>query len=176
MLIEVIDVGTPVAVKKYHTIEVAYKADGKTSGKKLMSFLFPEVYETLSKASRGAVFEVTSVKNDAGYWDWVKVVESGSAGLPAPTEQGAAPRDFKQESKAVKSTYETAEERAARQILIVRQSSLSNAVATLAVGAKSITPTAVVALAKEYEDYVFGGTARERAEAAVAAIEDDVPL
>jgi len=38
----------------------------------------------------------------------------------------------------------------------VRQSSLSAAVATLAVGAKGVKPTDVIDVAKLYESYVFG--------------------
>ena len=55
------------------------------------------------------------------------------------------------------SNYETKEERAARQVLIVKQSSLSTAVSALAVGAKS-TPSAadVIAYAKQLEQYVMG--------------------
>ena len=55
------------------------------------------------------------------------------------------------------SNYETKEERAARQTLIVKQSSLSTAVAALAIGAKS-SPSAsdVIAYAKQLEQYVMG--------------------
>jgi len=174
MRIEIIDVSAPVSIKKYYTIEVAYRADGKTQGKKLMSFLFPETYIILSKAKRGDVFEVTSVKNDAGYWDWTEVTKSENHTGASIELAPVAGRDFKKEATTVKSNYETAEERAARQVMIVRQSSISNAIATLSVGAKTLKSEDVIATAKEYEAYVLGGTPRQLAEAAVAAIESDI--
>ena len=174
MLIEIIDIGSPVAVKKYFTIEVAYRADGKTQGKKLMSFLFPETYITLSKAKRGDVFEVMSVKNDAGYWDWTEVTKSENHTGANIELAPVAGRDFKKESATVKNNYETAEERAARQVLIVRQSSLSTAVASHGIVGNLKTANDIISLAKEYEAYVFGGTPRQLAEAAVAAIESDI--
>lgn len=57
------------------------------------------------------------------------------------------------------STYETPEERAKKQVYIVRQSSLSNALTALAIGAKTPPkPDEVIELARKYEDYVFGKT------------------
>jgi hypothetical protein len=54
------------------------------------------------------------------------------------------------------SNYETKEERAARQVLIVKQSSLTNAVATLSPGAKAaLDANAVIDLAQKYADWVF---------------------
>ena len=56
----------------------------------------------------------------------------------------------------VKSTYESPEERAKRQILIVRQSALDRAVTTLSVGAK--TPPGyddVTTLATKYYNWVM---------------------
>ncbi len=55
-----------------------------------------------------------------------------------------------------RSTYETPEERAKKQVYIVRQSSLSVARDNLAVGAKS-PPDAesIIALARKFEAYVF---------------------
>ena len=176
MLVEIVDVGSPVAVKKYHTIEVAYKADGKVQGKKLMSFLFPEVYSTLSKAQRGEVYDITSVKNDAGYWDWTGVEKTIINTTTTSSSTGiVSVRDFKKESATAKSNYETAEERAARQVLIVRQSSLSTAVAAQGIVGKLKTADDIINLAKEFEAYVFGGNPRQLAEAAVVAIESDLP-
>lgn len=55
------------------------------------------------------------------------------------------------------STYETSEERAKKQVYIIRQSSISAAINLLGTGAK--TPAAislVLDTAKAFEDYVFG--------------------
>jgi hypothetical protein len=74
---------------------------------------------------------------------------------PTPSQTSSAASTGTVAAKPV-SNYETKEERAARQVMIVRQSSLSNAVSTLSVGAKHLTPSEVVAVAKEYERYVLG--------------------
>ena len=144
----------PTTRGSYQELEVVYKNltfQGKVESKKLMSFgAGASSFTTLSTASGGSVWDVTVVKNDKGYNDWVSttpatgvsVTEAAPTGKPAPT-----PR----------STYETPEERAQRQVLIVRQSSLSSAIATLAIGSKlAPKPNEVIAVAKEYEAYVFG--------------------
>lgn len=146
---------TPTAKGSYQTADVAYKNNsfqGKVEGKKVMSFgATKDSFTTLATAQPGESYEVTIVKNDKGYNDWVSMAKA-TAGAASPA---AAPS--KAATVAPRSTYETPEERAQRQVLIVRQSSLSSAVNTLTAGAK--TPPAVesvIALAKQYESYVFG--------------------
>jgi hypothetical protein len=78
-----------------------------------------------------------------------------------------------------KSTYETPEERAARQVLIVRQSSISSAV-EFAVAHKVKDPQEVIAIAKQFEDYVFGNDKVKQEVVEVkpnfSDLEDDIPL
>lgn len=138
---------------KYKMMEVAYKgSDGKVTSKKVMSFgAAADVFKRLTSAKQGDSFEITSTKNDKGYWDWVGIQDAtaGAASVSAPKGANASP----------KSTYETAEERANRQVLIVRQSSLSNAVEFLALNSKKVpTVQEVVEVASFFEDYVFGKT------------------
>lgn len=147
----------PTAKGSYTQLEVVYKNltfQGKVESKKLMSFGANQgAFNILSSAQQGSQWEVTPVKNAQGYLDWTSVTPSdGSA--PA----AAAPSAITSSKAAVspKSTYETPEERAQRQILIVRQSSVSAAVSTLSVGAKVVKPADVIAVAKQYEAYVFG--------------------
>jgi hypothetical protein len=120
---------------------------GENKQQTLFSFANPAVFATLKAAVPGQDYMVDTTKNDAGYdqWSAVKPVSEADA---APVQGG---------TKAVtKSTYETAEERAARQVLIVRQSSLSAAVGTLSPGAKSaLDSEQVLALAQKYTDWVF---------------------
>jgi hypothetical protein len=81
------------------------------------------------------------------------------AGAPSPVATPQASIAGKPAAASPRSTYETPEERAQRQILIVRQSSLSSAVALLTTGAKTApSAQAVVDVAKEFEAYVFGVT------------------
>lgn len=144
-------------------LEVAYKNltfQGKVESKQLFDFgVQKDSFKTLAVGQIGQVYEVDVVKNDAGYNDWVKVnksdgtvstsngsttpprISAGTVGTPAP----------------VKSTYETPEERAKKQIYIVRQSSLSNAIDLLSVGAKSQPKVeAVIETARAFEEFVFG--------------------
>lgn len=152
-----IDIKTvPTAKGSYQTADVAYKNNtfqGKVEGKKVMSFgNTKKAFTVLATASPGESYDITVVKNDKGYNDWIDMVKSNGA-----VAQEVAPvANTGKASPAPKSNYETAEERAQRQVLIVRQSSLSSAVATLTAGAKAApSADAVIALAKQYEAYVF---------------------
>ena len=149
MLIKIINVSQPEKVKTYFTMEVNYKNEqGQTQGKKLMSFTAPEVFNTLKTASQGDTYDITTEKDKNGYWQWIAAVKAEGAAT-----SGARPQPASQVQS--RGSYETAEERAARQRLIVRQSSLSAAVATLTVGSKSLNPEDVLLLAEKYNDWVF---------------------
>jgi hypothetical protein len=171
MQIQIIDVGTPNTHaakngRSYQSIEVAYKGtDGKVSSKKLMSFSNPSVFKHISGLSRGDTVDVVTQKDDAGYWQWTAI---GNGEQQVATQTATTPT-----TRVTGSNYETKEERAARQVLIVRQSSLSSAVATLTAGAKS-APIAddVIALAKLYEGYVF---APEVPSSSLDDFESDIP-
>jgi hypothetical protein len=133
---------------KYKMAEINYKGqDGKPAQKKLASFTNADVFKTLTGAASGSGFDIDQVKNDKGYWDWTKATSATSAKAAASTGN-ASP----------KSTYETAEERAQRQILIVRQSSLSSAIALL--GTKA-SPQQAIEVAGLFEQYVFGKQEKE---------------
>lgn len=110
-------------------------------------------FATLSVAQPGESFTIEVVKNDKGYNDWVSATKGGvEAGATPATATGKAAS-----ASPAKSTYETAEERAQRQVLIVRQSSLSSAATVLTAGAKTPPNGAtVIELAKQFEQYVFG--------------------
>lgn len=142
----------PTAKGSYQQLEVTYKNltyQGKVESKKLMSFgANADAFKALANVQAGQLYNVTVVKNDKGYNDWVAVAASTG-------ESSAAPAASKAATSAGRSTYETPEERAQRQVYIIRQSSISSAIATLAVGAKSLKPEDVLAVAKQYENYVF---------------------
>ena len=180
MQIQIISTTTttkPTARGSYQELEVVYKNltfQGKVESKKLMSFgAGADSFKTLSAAASQSVWDVEVVKNDKGYNDWVKTTPSNGS---APAQTSAAPAKT---TASPKSTYETPEERAQRQILIVRQSSLSSAVATLSVGAKSVPkPEDVISVAKQYEAYVFGTDvlyAKDPVKADAAPASNDFP-
>lgn len=127
---------------------VTYTYNGQNKQQNVMSFANPEVFSALKKAVPGSEYEVDTTKNAAGYDQWSSFKPAGGA-APA-TVQAPGP------TKVVGSNYETKEERAARQVLIVRQSSLAAAVNSLSPGAKvALDKAAVLALAQEYTDWVF---------------------
>lgn len=150
----------PTQKGSYQVADVAYKNNtfqGKVEGKKVMSFgATAESFKVLATAQPGQTFEVNVVKNDKGYNDWVSMQPAGGA-VPSVSAAGpvASASAGKSSTPAPRSTYETPEERAQRQVLIVRQSSLSSAVATLSVGAKAVKAEDVLHLAKRYNDWVF---------------------
>lgn len=141
--------------KPYVMLDVAYKnlSTGKTEGKKIFPFGDSEpTFKAMKDAKPGSQFTVTSEKgppNAQGqsYWNWVKVESIAPGSAPAAVGKAVA---------APKSTYETPEERARRQVLIVKQSSLGAAVELLSVGAK--TPPSlktVTDLAQQLTDWVL---------------------
>ena len=166
----------PTAKGSYQQLEVTYKNltfQGKIESKKIMSFgAGAGAFTTLSKAGAGSTWEITIVKNAQGYNDWTAVAAASADSAPAAVP--GAINSPKATVGATRSTYETPEERAQRQILIVRQSSLNVALGTLSVGAKTIKPDDVIALAKVYENYVFD--VKDPGESGFADLPDfDVP-
>lgn len=163
--------------KTYKALTVVYKSDsGKIENKTLLPFGGNErSAKLLSEAEIGSVWNVVAEKNPAGYWDWTSVSPSnGSINTSAPSAAPAARRE------ETSNRFETAEERAKKQVYIVRQSSISAAVATLTAGVKSPPdPKLVIETAKLYEAYVFDTSLGEDVVASppkgsVAELEDDI--
>jgi hypothetical protein len=153
------------ANKPYQELEVTYKnlTFNKVESKKCFSFGAQEgAFKALSGAKQGDVFEVTVVKNAAGFNDWTACVQAApGTEVAAQNNQtgaimGAGSINAGGKSVQVKSTYETPEERAIKQRYIIKQSSLSGAINLLTVGAKSPPATeAVLALADTLVAYVM---------------------
>jgi hypothetical protein len=149
--IEIINVGDVQKKEKYSTYEIVYRDIGKekVGTKKLMSFAYPLVYNGLKGAQKGEKYNVTLVK-EGEYWQWT---EFSVPGLEAPmAQQEAPPSAAKNYVKG--SNYETSEERAARQTSIIRQSSISNAIAALKVDKQKIDSDELFAYAAKIEDWV----------------------
>lgn len=170
MQITVIDVGAPNthAAKNgrtYQSLEVTYKNDqGQAQSKKLMSFANPQVFKAAQEWIKGSVVTVTTEKDANGYWQWIGL--GGGDSIVAESKSANTGNT----TRVTGSNYETKEERAARQILIVRQSSLSSAVELLGTG-KSVAD--VISTAKQFEAYVFGAS---QGIDAINELEDDIPL
>jgi hypothetical protein len=181
--IEIINVNAvtkPTAKGSYIMLDVAYKnqSTGKIEGKKIMSFVDKELYNVMSKASMGQSFTITSEKKPAKdgneYWTWI-LAEPVGASTTAETPVAA-----KAGFVSPKSTYETSEERAARQVLIVRQSSLSNAIELLQNEKKPPTTEDVLRLADTFVNWVFQKginlTQSKESSTSWEDMEDDIPV
>lgn len=175
MQVEIVDVNRSDAMgkngKSYGVLQVAYRADGKMQEKKLMSFSNPNVFKHIEKMQKGETVNVTTEKDANGYWQWTSIGE-GATSTPQ-TQQSAA--NNAGATRVTGSNYETKEERAIKQRYIVRQSSLSNAIDSLSVGAKSpLLPADVIAVAKQFEEWVFSENNKPALDAIVEDLEDDI--
>lgn len=145
----------------YNEAVITYKNKSfqdKIETKKILDFAAKEVYPTLSQAKFGEVFDIVRTKDEQGYWQWTGIGPGNDSNQFKAQPEGN-PMNNKTPSVTPKSTYETAEERTARQVMIVRQSSLANAVSLLAAnGGKKNTVEEVIAVAKQFENYVLDKT------------------
>ena len=170
--ITIIDVtidDVPNAKGGYKKMNVAYKARNRQSGRdevdaQALVSLYADkgVWAALEKAQKGDTFSVDLEKNEKGYWQWVGIHRQDA---PAEGSQDApSPRAF---SSPTKPTYETPEERAQKQIYIIRQSSISSAVELLKDHGKQPDPEAVIKVARQFESYVMG--------TGIGDLTDDIP-
>ena len=175
MQIEVIDVGTVNSHsakngRQYQSVEVTYKNEqGQAGNKKLMSFAAPDVFKTAQTWTKGDSVNIDSVKDDNGYWQWKAILGAGQA------PSASAPRASSASPAARGNSYPTTDERAQTQVYIIRQSSLTNANATLATTGKPVSKDEVVALAQVYERFVLGQTVAAEPES-IAELASDIPF
>lgn len=127
---------------KYSQATVHYDQDGEAKERKVMSFAVPAVYTTLVNANVGDAFDIKAEK-DGKFWKWVQCTPVGASGSPSSAS----------ESKPARGGWETPEERAMKQVYIIRQSCLSSAVNL--VGPKG-TVDDVLEAAKRFEAFVHG--------------------
>lgn len=149
--IKVVSVSAPEQVKKgrqnYKTLTVVYTKDGKEESKKLVDFTNKDVFEAASKLEPGTNVKVT-IEKQGDYWQWTKIESNERQGDTMAEARSTRPS----------STFETAEERAKRQIYIVRQSSISSAIEYFKLTeAKKVKPDEILLLAAQFENFVFGG-------------------
>lgn len=152
---------------KYKAATVEYvELDKNEPGKKmLVSFgNGKDVFLIFAASSAGEVYEVELQKGDK-YWDWIAAKKIDA------TIQSAV-------KATPKSTYETPEERAARQIYIIRQSSLERAIQYFElVGNKKVTDKDVIFLATTFASWVVSPQeVIEDPMDAIKNMEDDIPF
>lgn len=155
MLVSITGVKVSTAPKGYSVAEVTYSRDGKEESRKIMSFVNQEVFKAVSGFKTFPV-DVNIVlakelnkKDGKEYWQW-KAIETGVSN--DATSKAGPP------AKAFTSNYETPAERAKRQVYIVRQSSLANAIAYFAAlepKGISVTTEGVIETANQFANYVL---------------------
>ena len=121
----------------YDSLEIPFKDNGKVSGKKLNSLFQKEVFAKVKEFQRGDRIEVDLEKETGSdgkeYWQWKAVRKldgessEGTSSTPTQAQESKAPVSNSRGGKVLGSTYETPEERALKQVLIVRQSSFTSA-------------------------------------------------
>lgn len=159
--------------KPYKVNEVAYKNHSfqdKLEEVKVNSYskIFPKVGEMQT----GQSFLIDKEKNDGGFWEWQSIVPISPDQLASSTKESIKDTGSIKAIQ-VKSTYETPEERAKKQVYIVKQSSISNAVSMLSVGAKApLKREEVLLLAQELVNWVFSTSPG----GAFDDIPDDIPV
>lgn len=138
------------AGKSYQNAEVVYKNldSGKVENKNITQY--SSIFKAIADAQGGQVFDVKSEKNDSGFWEWVSFVRDTNPGASASA--AATPV-----AAAKGGTWETPEERAKKQVYIIKQSSIGHAVSMLSIGAKA-PPSfeQVKVLAQQLTDFVLG--------------------
>ena len=165
--------------RQYQSIEIMYKNDaGQAQNKKLMSFANPAVFKAAQTLQKGDVVHVSTEKDANGYWQWTAVGNDAADVTDKRddgTSQGSTQAASSAPTRVSGSNYETKDERAARQVMIVRQSSLSNAVSTLAIEGSKATANDVISLAKLYEGFVLVQDVAVEP-ASIAELESDIPF
>jgi hypothetical protein len=180
----VISISLETDVKKqgggsFKAWELVYKTnDGevRTLAKPVTGLRFNATLKSgLESLKPGDPFTAETDKNPQGFLDVKSVSKGHSEGSPAiPTSVGTPTPQVASKGNAYQaSSYPTADERAKTQNHIIRQSSLAQAVATLAIGSKGAKPAEVLAVAEEYVAWVKN---EKVGMDAIAEMEDDIPV
>lgn len=153
--------------KRWGKLVVDYTQNGKPRKQNVMSFKNPDVFKKVQDLV-GQTVEVEVVKNEKGFDEWASVgVASSTPGSSGGTAQAPA------RAASNSGNWETKEERAYRQVLIVKQNALTNAVAALTPGAKAALSTEdVLKKAQEFSDWVL---AQEAEDNSIESLSDDIP-
>lgn len=163
-LLKSVDITKPNASKSYKQMVVTH-TDGKdTTGKKIFDFSTPKhVWDTLAAAKEGDAFVITREKDakEGKYWEWKDIGPADATAVAAPV--AAAPSAT---VPAKVGNWETSDERAKKQVYIVRQSNIAQAI-SLHTARGDLSLVSILQTAKALENYVFGD--------GVAGLTDDQP-
>lgn len=167
-----VNLNTKIAKKgggSYDAWELVYRSpenEVKQLAKPVQSLKFtPGLKDGLSSLAPNDNFVAELEKNANDFWD-VKSIRKADANevVQQPVVQDSRPPAAvaatggtavpARGGKVTGSTYETAEERAKKQVVIVRQTSIDYAMKFLIAAGKEVTLDAVLDTAKEFEKHV----------------------
>ena len=151
--------------KTYKTMVLTHTDLGtkKTDGKKMIDIYTDKtLWAVMAAAKPGDVFTIDRVKNDKGFWEWKTATPTtAAAAAVAPVRSDPPAQASGTDKPARVGSWETPDERALKQIYIVRQSSI-NAAIELTGPAPIGTDKQlhahldiVLGIAKRFENYVF---------------------
>ena len=131
-----------------------------------------EVFLAMASATEGSNWDITTAPNqrDSKYTDWVKAVPVNASSKPSTEAKGTRT-----------STYETPEERAQRQVYIIRQSSLERALDyNSLMGNKKVSTDEIISMADYFASYVLNGrkidSEAHARQAMLDTYDEDVPF
>lgn len=139
MQIEIVNVNIE-KVRTWQVANVVYKGfNGENKTFKLVSFSNPATFAVLKDAQAGETYEVTTSKNDKDYTVWTSATKVATSNVAT--------------AAAVGKTAWVPD--ADRQRLIVKQSSLSNAVALIARDGRPPVVQEILDVADQFVAYVY---------------------
>ena len=143
---------------------------GKIEAKQIFPFsMTKELFEKVKTLEPNQTYSVTTEKDEGGFWVWTAVDRQDNPTMPAPTRGTAVPT-------AGRPQYETADERAAKQVYIIKQSSLATAVALLKTEKVQPSPQDVIAVAQVFTNWVMEKPGiKGDAQPDISDLQDDIP-
>lgn len=132
------------------TVNYTDEAAEKNFSKKFMSFKNPDVFKVLQEAAPGQRYEV-DVKKEGDFWEWVSIEPAGEAKVAVTTPKGRAAGT----ATSTGRDWETAEERALKQVYIVKQSSIASAIQLATLSPEPYDVNKILEVAQKFVDYVF---------------------
>jgi hypothetical protein len=140
---------------KLYDLEFIDQESGREKKRQMIEFNSGAAFQKLADSEIGSTWEVTTKPaKDPQYTDWVDATPVDEEELVEPAKAAGKGKTTKPAAAPFKSTYETPEERARKQVYIVRQSSITAALTFAGPECNSIDT--VLEFAKQFEAHVFG--------------------
>lgn len=178
MIITVLEVGKAASKSKgkskWYEVSVKYDSDKGEKEKKFLSF-DADQYKLSKELEEGKSYEV-SIEKDGDYWKWTAVKEieakvsknESSPDVPAKSSSSNNPWVERNALDAAKFEFEKY-----KQILIVRQSQITNAIEFAINSSKDVTKEDVAEIADFFVNYVYNGIQKDAEEPNDLPVDDE---